>query len=158
MVENLLDHLILKQNPKTKTVEFPSVLEQIRTDDAKFELSVSNTIKKLTLYNRSSVYRSKYENVVSQSIGLVFVNTGTKNLQYNSETIETRKDRAEKRMKNVWKVNKIEVHEDLTKDEVVKVFEKLKKKSEQFNQLKRENEVFSVHIRWIGWDVELSRK
>ena len=65
MVENLLDHLILKQNPITKTVEFPSVLEQIRTDDAKFELSVSNTIKKLTLYNRSSVYRSKYENVVS---------------------------------------------------------------------------------------------
>ena len=27
MVENLLDHIILKQNPKTKTVEFPSVLE-----------------------------------------------------------------------------------------------------------------------------------
>ena len=27
MVENLLDHLILKQHPTFKTVEFPSVLE-----------------------------------------------------------------------------------------------------------------------------------
>ena len=90
MVENLLDHIILKQHPKLKIVEFPSVLEQIRTDDAKFELAVSNTIKKLTLYHRSSVYKRKYENVVSKSIGLIFVNTGTKNLPYNSESIEKR--------------------------------------------------------------------
>ena len=90
MVENLLDHIILKQHPKLKIVEFPSVLEQIRTDDAKFELAVSNTIKKLTLYHRSSVYKKKYDNVVSKSIGLIFVNTGTKNLPYNSESIEKR--------------------------------------------------------------------
>ena len=66
------------------------MLEQIRTDDAKFELAVSNTIKKLTLYHRSSVYKRKYENVVSKSIGLIFVNTGTKNLDYNSDSIEKR--------------------------------------------------------------------
>ena len=90
MVENLLDHLILKQHPKLKIVEFPSVLEQIRTDDAKFELAVSNTIKKLTLYHRSSVYKRKYENVVSKSIGLVFVNTGTIKKPYNAANIVER--------------------------------------------------------------------
>ena len=102
MVENLLDHLILKQHPKIKIVEFPSVLEQIRTDDAKFELAVSNTIKKLTLYHRSSVYRKKYENVVSKSIGIIFVNTRTKKLEYNKESIEMRKKRAVERMRKIW--------------------------------------------------------
>ena len=119
MVENLLDHLILKQHPKLKTVEFPSVLEQIRTDDAKFELAVSNTIKKLTLYHRSSVYKRKYENVVSKSIGLIFVNTGTKNLPYNSESIVKRQKRAIARMENVWKVNDLKVIEDPTKEKVI---------------------------------------
>ena len=78
------------------------MLEQIRTDDAKFELAVSNTIKKLTLYNRSSVYRRKYENVVSKSIGLIFVNTGTntkaKNLPYDKDSLQIRRKRAEARM------------------------------------------------------------
>ena len=74
------------------------MLEQIRTDDAKFELAVSNTIKKLTLYHRSSVYRRKYDNVVSKSIGLIFVNTETKNLPYDKDSLQLRRKRAEARM------------------------------------------------------------
>ena len=47
MVENLLTHIKNKQDPKYQSVEFPSVLDQIKTDDAEFELSISNTIAKL---------------------------------------------------------------------------------------------------------------
>ena len=31
-------------------------------------------------------------------------------------------------------------------------------KSKKFNEHRGENEIFSVHIRWLGWDVELSRE
>lgn len=47
MVENLLTHIKNKQDRKYQSVEFPSVLDQIKTDDAEFELSISNTIAKL---------------------------------------------------------------------------------------------------------------
>ena len=44
MVENLLDHLMLKQHPVRKTISFPRDLDQLKTDDASFELNASNTI------------------------------------------------------------------------------------------------------------------
>ena len=44
MIKNLLDHMLLKQHKIDRSIEFPSILNQIETDDAKFELSVSNSI------------------------------------------------------------------------------------------------------------------
>ena len=87
MVQNLLDHLVLKQNHLTKSVQFPKVLDQVKSDDANFELSVSNSIQKLTLYHRSSAYKSSYKNVVGKSIGIIFVNSRTKDLPYDSRLV-----------------------------------------------------------------------
>ena len=85
MVANLLDHLMLKQDPVRKTISFPRDLDQLKTDDASFELSVSNSIEKLTLYHRSSTYMYSYKNVVGKSIGVVFVNSASLNREYNSD-------------------------------------------------------------------------
>ena len=83
MVENLLDHLMLKRDVVRKTVPFPRVLDQMKSDDANFELSVSNSIQKLILYHRSSAYKHSYKNVVGKSIGMIFINNGTHGLPYN---------------------------------------------------------------------------
>ena len=56
MVQNCLDHILFKQDKVKKFVEFPSVLEQINTDDANFEVNISNTIERLKLYHRTSLY------------------------------------------------------------------------------------------------------
>ena len=50
-------------------------MEKMHSDDADFELSVSNSIKRMKLYHKSSSYKQKFDNVVTHSIGLVFVNS-----------------------------------------------------------------------------------
>ena len=80
------------------------MLYQIKTDDASFEVVVSNTIEKMTLFHRSSTYKNSYENVVGKSIGVVFVNSKTKNKEFIEETVNDRANIAAERMKNVWKV------------------------------------------------------
>ena len=82
MIKNIIDHIQFCQDKVKKSVEFPGTLEQIKADDANFELSVSNTIERLTLYNRSSIYRSNYTNIVKKCVGIVFVNSQCKTLQY----------------------------------------------------------------------------
>ena len=44
MIKNLLDHMLLKQDKQERFVQFPSILNQIEADDAKFELSVGNSV------------------------------------------------------------------------------------------------------------------
>ena len=56
MVKNILHHIRNRQDKVLKTVEFPGVLDKIDADDATFELSVSNTIERLRLFHRSSIY------------------------------------------------------------------------------------------------------
>ena len=158
MVENLLTHIMNKQDPKYQSVEFPSVLDQIKTDDAEFELSISNTIAKLQLFHRSSKYKHDFNNIVEKSIGLVFVNTKTLDLPYVEEKLEKRLKTALGRMKTFWRVDELKVVRDPTKQEVKDKFEWVRKKIKDFNENKSEEEVLAVVVRWMGWDVELGRK
>ena len=42
MVQNYLDNIMMKQDKILKHVEFPNVMERMHSDDAAFELVVSN--------------------------------------------------------------------------------------------------------------------
>ena len=95
----------------------------MKSDDASFELAISNSIQKLTLYHRSSAYKSSYKNVVTRSIGLVFVNYETKGKPYNKTLASERLKHAESRMKNMWKVNDLKIYENKSKEDIVKAFE-----------------------------------
>ena len=77
MVKNVLSHMKNRLDRVRKTVEFPGVLDKINADDATFELTVSNTIERLHLYHRSSVYRHKFSNVVGKgkAVGVIFLNS-----------------------------------------------------------------------------------
>ena len=132
MIANVLDHLLLKRDSVRQTVQFPQVLEQVKSDDASFELAVSNSIQKLTLYHRSSPFKNRYNYTVRKSIGIVFINTKTLGLDYDLKLIEKRKKNVIGRMSNVWKVDDLRVFEDLTKSEIVKQFELLQNEANQF--------------------------
>ena len=56
MVKNILNHITYRQDKVKKAVEFPGVLDKINSDDATFELNVSNTIERLILMHRSSIF------------------------------------------------------------------------------------------------------
>ena len=70
-------------------------MERMHSDDANFELAVSNSISRMKLYHKSSPYKPKFENVVTHSIGLVVVNShkrGEKIRQGTDELSMTVKD------------------------------------------------------------------
>ena len=83
MIKNLLDNIINKQDKNTLSVTFPDVLNRMVSDDANFELSVSNTIQKLDLFHKNSLNKPSYPNTVGKSIGLIFINN-SKALNYAS--------------------------------------------------------------------------
>ena len=77
MLQSLFENILNKQDKVTLSVEFPGVLSQIRTDDANFELSLSNTIQKLTLYHKESTHKplmNQFKNTVGKAIGVIIVN------------------------------------------------------------------------------------
>ena len=158
MVDNLLDHIIKKRDKKYQFVEFPSVLDQIKSEGAQFELSISNTIAKLDLYHKSSIYKQSFQNIVEKSIGLVFVNSKALELEYTKGKIEDGLKRAVNRMKNFWRVDELDIIRDPTKEQVEKAFDQAKQSIVEFNNNQSEKEVLAVIVRWIGWDIELNRK
>ena len=58
----------------------------MRTDDANFEVSVSNTIQNLKLYHADSLAKPWLPNTVTDTFGLVFVDTKSRDLVYEPKT------------------------------------------------------------------------
>ena len=71
-----------------KVAHLPGVFDQIKTDDAKFEISASNTIERLALYHKNSKFKAKFKNEVGETIGLIIVNSRVPNFA----NIEEKKD------------------------------------------------------------------
>ena len=44
MIRNVLDHILFRQDPIKKFVDFPNVLDQIKSDDAVFETASNNCL------------------------------------------------------------------------------------------------------------------
>ena len=70
---------------KHKFVEFPNILNQIEADDAQFELSVSNSVQRCRLYDRESNIKPFYDNTVNKAIGVIVVNTMSKDCEYEPD-------------------------------------------------------------------------
>ena len=85
MVRELLANILNQQDEKTFAVEFPSVLH--KAIDVNFELSISKNTQRLTLYHRKSIYKPNYSNIVAKKIGVIFVNSQFRGIQYNKDLI-----------------------------------------------------------------------
>ena len=52
MINDFIDNIKRRMDRTQASVTFPTVLDQMKTADANFEMAVSNTIQKLNLYHR----------------------------------------------------------------------------------------------------------
>ena len=86
-VKNILEHVSARQDPVKKSSVLPGVFDQIKTDDAKFEISVSNTIERLELFHRNSKHKATFSNEVGEILGYIFVNSKTKDLRFSKNSI-----------------------------------------------------------------------
>ena len=76
MVNEIADAFNTRFSTEDLTLQIPSVFENLTSQDAKLEMSISNTVQPLKLF---------YEHqVVSDSIAYVFVNTESKGLIYKN--------------------------------------------------------------------------
>ena len=114
-VRHVMEHRL---NRKKLTLEIPAVFEQLKGQDANFEMTSSNTLQKLELPYRN--------NIVSKSRGIVFVTDGIERpncepLVYNNA--DKNGNMAFSLFKDTFKFDTVELIENPTKQEVL---EKLK--------------------------------
>jgi len=60
MVKDFITNILRRLDKKTLHVTFPDCLDQMKTEDADFESAVSNTIQKLNLFHRESIYKANF--------------------------------------------------------------------------------------------------
>ena len=82
MVKNLLHHLHTKRDKATLSVEFPTVLYQLKSDDENIELSSSATIQTLRLFHKDSLHKHYFARTAARAIGVVFINGRSRDLEY----------------------------------------------------------------------------
>ena len=74
MIRNVADLIDTRYDKKNYCVEFPTVLDNIKSDDAKFEFVTSNTLQKVRLVRDHTR--------VKKSVAVIFVNTRAKDLEF----------------------------------------------------------------------------
>ena len=168
MLSSLFENILNKQDKVTLSVEFPGVLSQIRTDDANFELSLSNTIQKLTLYAKESTHKplmTQFTNTVGKSIGVVFINNSSQGKLYrpgnyvdprlNNRTHALSVDQeleATLGMFHDLRIVDVRTIEDRSKEDIITEFERLRQEAVDYENNHIAKEVLTIFVRWIGFD------
>ena len=76
MVYEIADAINTRYSTEDLTLEIPSVFDNLSSQDAKLEMSISNTVQPLKLFREHQL--------VSKSVAYVFVNTRSKDLVYKN--------------------------------------------------------------------------
>ena len=76
MVYEIADAINTRYSTEDLTLVIPSVFENLSSQDAMLEMTISNTVQPLKLFREHQV--------VSDSIAYVFVYTGSKDLVYKN--------------------------------------------------------------------------
>jgi hypothetical protein len=92
-------------------------------------------------------------NVVTYSIAVIFVNTRLQGEEYTEGKI--RADMQEQIFSKYLKFEEVKVYEDLPKEQIVKVLQKLKQRAVDFEQTKQPGEVLVFGIVNIGYFLNL---
>ena len=109
MVEEIVATMNGRFDKDTLKLTIPAAFEHIKGSDAKLEMSVSNSVQPLSLcYGH---------NIVTHSIGYIFVNTESKGLPYTDAAI--RGSLAKALLKDILQFKYVEVFTDLPKAEII---------------------------------------
>ena len=76
MVSEIVDAINTRFSTEDLTLLVPDIFENLTSQDAKFEMAISNTVQPLKLFYQHQV--------VTDSIAYVFVNTESKGLAYKN--------------------------------------------------------------------------
>ena len=125
------------------TLTLPSCFDNLSSSDANFEMVASNELQPLRL-----VYK---KNIASKTIACIFVHTKTKDLTYDGAT--ERGEMHKTLFKDVFNFDEVNVHTDISKDDMIEVLSSLKTCAEQFEKGKGENDNFVVAIANIGFNM-----
>ena len=87
MITDFIKNIWKRQHVKKLYVRFPDCLDQMKTVDANFETAISNTIQKLDLYHRESIFKSVYHQAAINTIGVIFVNTQSIDNNYYDDNL-----------------------------------------------------------------------
>ena len=109
MVEEIVATMENRFNKDTLRLEIPRTFENIKLDHEKIEIASSSTLQPLNL-----VFG---HNVITDTIGYIFVNTGSKGLRYKNAV--ERGNYAKLMLEGILKFKEVELFIDLSKDEII---------------------------------------
>ena len=134
-------------------------MRKVRAENEELILEYGARVEKLKLFQRESVYQPRYKHTVAVTIGVIFVNSASKDLEYKPvhTTIDSEIAYTQLLFK-LLRCTEVRLFEDATKAEIIDQFKLLEKESTAFERYRQKGEVMSVLVRWIGWSVELSRR
>ena len=109
MVKEIEDTLSNRFDKDTLKLEMPQALENLKGNDSKVEVVMSNTIQPINLFYA--------HNIVTESIAYIFVNTESKGLQYKNAV--QRGESAHELFNNILEFQVVVVFTDLSKTEII---------------------------------------
>ena len=89
--------------------------------------------------------------IASESIGIIFRNTRSLNLEYSNWGV----DKAQHFFEFLG-INNSEVYTDLSKAEIISKFDQLYERSKRFEREHIQGQNLVILVRWIGYDFDLS--
>ena len=92
---------------------------------------ISKTAQRLTLFHRSSLYRTSYSNAATTSVGVIFINTNFKGKAYSIDLVQQGQKNAESFFCSIG-ISNTKVHHDLRYEQVITVFKDLKNEVAKF--------------------------
>ena len=116
----------------------------------------------MTLYDRKSVHRLRFNNTVKKAIAVIFVNTYTKAKAKESEKQKKETERslatAQALFRDVFEIEDVRVFRNLSKGQILEQFESLRRESKHFNEVNEGEKVLSIMVRWIGASTDFSQE
>ena len=116
VVISMIEAIEKSMNPRTLSADLPAAFNILKTKDPNFEMTITNTTQELKLYHKRSLHRPRYSNTATKTIGVIFVNTKSLELQYGTyRTSISGLLKSAHEFFAFLNVANVEVHTDLTK-------------------------------------------
>ena len=113
---SMIEAIEKSMNPRTLSADLPAAFNILKTEDPNFEMTITNTTQELKLYHKRSLHRPRYSNTATKTIGVIFVNTKSLELQYGTyRTSISGLLKSAHEFFAFLNVANVEVHTDLTK-------------------------------------------
>ena len=125
----------------------PRCFDDLKSKDANFETSQSNTLQPLILFYTN--------NIVSETVCAIFVHTKVKNLNYIEA--EERGNWQMELFRDVleFKKEEVNIYKDKSKKEIIEILGKLKARADKFQEEKEDNKVLAIAVINIGFCLDL---